>query len=66
MNLLNGLKVINIGLRCFADDLQEQNVEVIHVDWSPPAAGDDDLIKLLQMINSEQDIDEGITPKSDE
>ena len=32
------LRVINVGLEGFARDLEERGVEVVHVDWSPPAA----------------------------
>ncbi len=32
------LNVINVGLRSFADSLQEQDVSVTHVDWKPPLA----------------------------
>ncbi|OLS19343.1 MAG: hypothetical protein HeimC2_41790 [Candidatus Heimdallarchaeota archaeon LC_2] len=50
-NLINKeLKVINIGIEMFADDLEEQGVDVIHVDWSPPADGDLELIKLLEKL----------------
>ena len=28
--------VINIGLRGFAKSMEEQGVEVVQVDWSPP------------------------------
>jgi hypothetical protein len=31
------LKVVNIGLRGFADELTAAGVSVTHVDWSPPA-----------------------------
>ena len=44
------LKVINIGLKFFSDNLKEQNVEVVHVDWQPPADGDLDLLKLLDKL----------------
>ena len=33
------LIVINIGLKDFAENLERQDVEVIQVDWSPPAGG---------------------------
>jgi hypothetical protein len=32
-------RVINIGLRSFADDLAARGIAVAHVDWRPPAAG---------------------------
>ena len=35
------LKVINIGLTSFAESLKETGYKVVHVDWSPPAFGDD-------------------------
>jgi hypothetical protein len=44
------LKVINIGIQMFADDLETQNVDVIHVDWQPPAGGDLDILKLLESL----------------
>ena len=44
------LKVINIGIEMFADDLEKQNVDVIHVNWRPPAGGDLDILKLLEKL----------------
>ncbi len=44
------LKVINIGIEMFADDLEKQNVDVTHVDWRPPAEGDLDILKLLEKL----------------
>ncbi len=46
----NELKVINIGIEMFADDLERQDVDVLHVDWQPPAGGDLDLLKLLEKL----------------
>lgn len=43
----NGPVVINIGVREFAESLQDQDLEVIHVDWSPPAGGDQEMADLL-------------------
>lgn len=40
--------VINIGLRGFAESLEEQGVDVTQVDWVPPAAGDQEMIDLLE------------------
>ena len=45
------LKVINIGIEMFADDLETQNVDVIHVDWQPPAGGDLDILKFLDKLS---------------
>ena len=41
------LIVINIGVDKFAKNLEDQNVEVLHVDWRPPAGGDQEMIDLL-------------------
>ena len=45
------LKVINIGLEGFAQDLKQQDVKVVEVDWCPPADGQENLIELLKKIN---------------
>jgi hypothetical protein len=44
------LVVINIGLRGFAESLEEQEVEVLQVDWAPPAGGDQEMIDLLEVL----------------
>ena len=44
------LVVINLGLKQFADSLQEQGVEVVQVDWTPPAGGDKELLDLLDKL----------------
>ena len=43
-------RVINLGLALFATDLDAQDVDVVHVDWRPPAGGDEDLARLLSML----------------
>ena len=45
------LKVINIGIEMFADDLEKQNVDVIHVNWQPPAGGDLDILRFLDKLS---------------
>jgi hypothetical protein len=42
--------VINLGLPKFSKGLEEQNVEVIQVDWVPPAGGDKEMIDLLDAL----------------
>ena len=42
--------VINIGLRGFAKSLEQQEVEVVQVDWIPPAGGDQEMIDLLEKL----------------
>ena len=46
------LKIINIGLEGFAEELGRQGVDVIHVEWSPPAGGDPKLADLLSKLGS--------------
>ena len=43
-------RVINLGLAVFATDLAAQDADVVHVDWRPPAGGDEDLARLLSMM----------------
>ncbi|MHA2142999.1 MAG: fdrA domain protein [Candidatus Thorarchaeota archaeon] len=44
------LKVINIGIDTFPKDLKEQGVEVVSVDWRPPAGGDLEVLRLLEKL----------------
>lgn len=44
------LKVINIGLELFYETLKQQGVEVVHVDWQPPAGGDLGILALLEKV----------------
>jgi FdrA protein len=46
------LKVVNVGLEGFARELNQQGVEVIQVDWVPPAGGDPKLANLLSKLGS--------------
>ena len=53
--LLSGLLegepvIVNIGVHDFALSMQAQGAEVIDVDWSPPAGGDQEMIKLLDEL----------------
>ena len=43
-------RVVNIGLQKFADDLVDQGVAVVQVDWVPPARGNTRLAKLLSRL----------------
>ena len=44
------MQVVNIGLQKFADDLVGQGVEVVQVDWTPPARGNTRLANLLSRL----------------
>lgn len=49
--LLRGkMEVVNIGVEDFAQTLQDQGVQVIHVRWSPPAGGDPEIMKILEKL----------------
>lgn len=50
-NLLLGAKVINIGLRSFAEDLQNSGIPVVHYQWSPVAGGNAQLANLLKQLH---------------
>ncbi len=41
---------INVGLESFTDSLRDQGTEVVHVDWRPPAGGDERLANLLTRL----------------
>ncbi len=43
-------KVLNVGLRLFAEELRRQGVEVIEVDWSPPPEIEEDLKDILDKL----------------
>ena len=47
------LRVVNIGLASFADDLAADGVPSIHLDWRPPAGGDARLAALLSDLDDD-------------
>ena len=49
--ILSGqLVVINIGLRGFGESIEGQEIEIVHIDWTPPAGGDQEMIDLLENL----------------
>ncbi len=48
--LTEPIVVVNIGLGQFARSLEEQGVEVVQVDWKPPAGGDKEMMALLDNL----------------
>jgi FdrA protein len=42
--------IVNIGVQDFAASVQTQGTPVIHVDWSPPASGDEEMLALLDKL----------------
>jgi FdrA protein len=48
------LRVINIGIEMFAEDLKAEGVEVVHLDWRPPTGGNPRLTALLARLDEEE------------
>ncbi|MFX0183140.1 MAG: fdrA domain protein [Candidatus Hodarchaeota archaeon] len=48
--LVNGPKVLNIGLESFYESMKTQGIPILHIDWEPPAQGDAELIALLEKL----------------
>ena len=47
------LRVINLGLESFAETLDGLGVPVLHVQWTPPAGGDPERVRLLALLDDE-------------
>jgi FdrA protein len=43
-------RIVNIGLRAFAETLHERGAHVVHYDWSPVAGGDRRLQSLIDAL----------------
>ncbi|MGK7285327.1 acyl-CoA synthetase FdrA [Buttiauxella agrestis] len=50
-SLLDGVAVINAGLRSFAQDLQATSTAVVHFQWAPIAGGNPHLARLLARLH---------------
>ena len=48
-------RVVNVGLDLFASTLAALDVPAVHVDWRPPANGDERLAGLLARLDAHQD-----------
>ena len=48
--LQESIVAINLGLQSFATSLEEQEVEVAQVNWTPPAGGDQEMIDILDTL----------------
>jgi FdrA protein len=44
------VSVINLGIPSFAEDLKQQNIDVVHVEWRPPAGGNKKIQALLEKV----------------
>jgi hypothetical protein len=51
------LKIVNIGLSGFADDLKRRGLPVAQVDWAPPAKGDAKLAAVVAKLNADDRVD---------
>ena len=43
---------VNLGVRAFRDSLVDQGATAVHVDWRPPAGGDEKLASILERLKS--------------
>ncbi|WP_428561368.1 MAG: DUF1116 domain-containing protein [Solidesulfovibrio sp. DCME] len=51
-DLHQDIRVVNVGLEGFYEELREQGVAAIQVDWRPPADGDSALIDKLARLQN--------------
>ena len=47
------VRVINIGIESFSEDLRNAGVDVVQMDWRPPAGGNRRLITLLDSLEEQ-------------
>ncbi len=50
-------RIINIGLKSFAEVVEQFGCEVVQYDWAPPAGGNVKLIKTLNFLRNYEQID---------
>jgi FdrA protein len=51
MDLFQGsIVAINLGVQDFGEALEGQGIQVVYVDWSPPAGGDQEMMDLLDQL----------------
>ena len=53
--LPDALRVINVGLESFADDVRAQGAAVVRMDWRPPAGGNARLAALVASLDDEDE-----------
>ena len=44
------LKVINMGLESFGNDLRDQEIKTVIMNWKPPAGGNKKMMSLLSRL----------------
>lgn len=51
LDLFSGtITAINVGVQEFGSALEHQGIQVVYVDWVPPAGGDQEMIDLLDEL----------------
>ena len=50
-------RVINVGLKSFAEVIEAFGCDVVQYDWAPPAGGNVELIKVLNFLRSCREMD---------
>jgi FdrA protein len=53
-NLKKPMAAINVGLESFAANLKDQDAPNIHVDWKPPAGGNEKLAGILERMKQQK------------
>ena len=53
-------RIINIGLKSFAEVVEEFGCEVVQYDWAPPAGGNVKLIKTLNFLRNYEGIEDKV------
>lgn len=52
-DILNSeIKVVNVGLEQFHNDLQKQGIASVQVEWAPPAGGDETVLSALNRLQA--------------
>ena len=64
--LQSGPVVINAGIKSFGDDLKNQNIDSLNINWKPAAGGDIAAIAALDRIMSNAALMEKIQKANDE
>ena len=50
--LMGKVSVVNVGLEGFVKDLRDCDIDVVQVDWAPPAGGDPKMAALLAKLGT--------------
>lgn len=58
LELLSGKpRIINVGLKSFADVAGKYGCQVVQYDWTPPAGGNLELIRILNYLRNNESVD---------